>query len=138
MGGGSSAEFLFSVTSKGNFPLMGPFWIFLLYRRGDPGAEFFFSVTSKRHFPLMGPFFSFLLSRRGGPGHRGPPLNRPLVCTNTRNTTVGWKDTSEEDMEPVLVRSCGVVSGGAKRCTQHKTCIVRQWNWKRKKQNCED
>ena len=74
-GGGSSAEFSFSVTSKGNFPLMGPFFIFLLSRRGGPGAEFFFSVTSKRHFPLMGPFFSILLSRRGGggPGPWAPP-----------------------------------------------------------------
>ena len=67
-GGGSSAEVLFSVTSEGHFPLMGPFFSFLLSRRGAPGAEFFFSVASKRHFRLMGPFFSFLLSRRGAPG----------------------------------------------------------------------
>ena len=73
LGGGSSAEFFFSVTSKRHFPLMGPFLGFLLSRRGGPGAEFFFSVTSKRHFPLMGPFFTFLLSRRGGPGPLGPP-----------------------------------------------------------------
>ena len=33
-GGGSSAEFLFSVTSTGHFPLMGPFFSFLLSRRG--------------------------------------------------------------------------------------------------------
>ena len=33
-GGGSSAEFFFSVTSERYFPLMGPFYIFLLSRRG--------------------------------------------------------------------------------------------------------
>ena len=44
-GGGSSAEFFFSVTSRGNFTLIGPFLVFLLSRRGGPGAEFFFSVT---------------------------------------------------------------------------------------------
>ena len=33
-GGGSSAEFFFSVTSKHNFQLVGPFYIFLLSRRG--------------------------------------------------------------------------------------------------------
>ena len=33
-GGGSSAQFFFSVTSKRHFPLMGPFYIFLLSRRG--------------------------------------------------------------------------------------------------------
>ena len=37
LGGGSSAEFVFSVTSKRHFPLMGPFYIFLLSRRGGPG-----------------------------------------------------------------------------------------------------
>ena len=37
-GGGGSAEFFFSVTSKRHFPLMGPFYIFLLSRRGGgPG-----------------------------------------------------------------------------------------------------
>ena len=78
-GGGSSAEFIFSVTSKGHFSLMEPFFSFLLSRRGGgPGrAEFFFSVTSKRHFPLMGPFFVFYFPE-GGPGPPGPPLNRPL------------------------------------------------------------
>ena len=42
VGGGSSAEFLFSVTSKGNFPLMGPFFIFLLSRRGARAQNFSF------------------------------------------------------------------------------------------------
>ena len=36
-GGVVSAKFFFSVTSKRNFPLMGPFFIFLLSRRGGPG-----------------------------------------------------------------------------------------------------
>ena len=36
-GGGSGAEFFFSLTSKRHFPLMGPFYIFLLSRRGGPG-----------------------------------------------------------------------------------------------------
>ena len=36
-GGGSSAEFFFSVTSKPHFPLMGPFYIFFLSRRGGAG-----------------------------------------------------------------------------------------------------
>ena len=34
-GGGSSAEFIFSVTSEGNFPLMGPFFVFLLSARAQ-------------------------------------------------------------------------------------------------------
>ena len=37
-GGGDSAEFVFSVTSKRHFPLMGPFYIFLLARRGGARA----------------------------------------------------------------------------------------------------
>ena len=37
-GGGSSAEFFFSVTSKHNFTLMGPFFILDLSRRGGARA----------------------------------------------------------------------------------------------------
>ena len=35
-GGGSTEEFFFSVTSKRILPLMGPFYIVLLSRRGGP------------------------------------------------------------------------------------------------------
>ena len=36
-GGDSSAEFCFSVASKHNFPLMGPFYIVFISRKGGPG-----------------------------------------------------------------------------------------------------
>ena len=99
-GGGSSAEFRFSVTSTGHFQLMGPFFSILLSRRGGgPGAEFFFSVTSKRHFPLMGPFFGFLLSRRGGPGPLGPPLNRPRAPCRHAFVKVGLQQHDADDEE---------------------------------------
>ena len=50
-GGGRSAEFFFSMTSKRHFPLM---W---------------------------GPFLFFYFPEGGGPGPPGPPLNRPLLLT---------------------------------------------------------
>ena len=53
-GGGSSAEFFFSVTSKRHFPLMGPSYIFLLSRRGAraPWAP----LNRPLYSPLSGEF----------------------------------------------------------------------------------
>ena len=80
-GGGSNAEFIFSVTSKGNFPLMGPFFIFLLSRRGGPGRRICLFRDLKTSFFVNGALFYFFTFPKGGPG---PPLNRPLRTTLNR------------------------------------------------------
>ena len=66
------ARFQWGRGSTIHFSLMGPFYIFGVFKRGDPILHFC-------DFQKGGPYFTFLrFSKGGGPGPPGPPLNRPL------------------------------------------------------------
>ena len=72
VGGGSSRIFTM------HFPLMGPFYIFGIFKREAP---FFIFGIFKRGDPLL----HFWDCQKGGPGPPGPPLNRPLLCSYYNN-----------------------------------------------------
>ena len=91
-GGGSNAEIL----SKGHFSLMGPFFLFLLSRRGGPGRRIFLFRYLKTSFSVNGALFSFFTFPKGGPGPPGPgppgppPLNRPLITVSYGPAKCQW------------------------------------------------
>ena len=66
VGGGSSAEFSFSVTSKGHF-------FFFYFPGGGAGRTFFLFRDLKTSFSVNGALFGFFTFPKGGPGPPGPP-----------------------------------------------------------------
>ena len=86
-----------------HFSLMGPFYIFLVLKRGAPFCSF---GIFNRGDPLFH-FWDF--QKGGGPG---PPLNRPLSCTlgsiHLLSTVWGYSHYRASDVQ--ILRESGFIS----------------------------